>query len=280
MPVYVERIGGYVADNPNIDFLRDGVDEVYSYYEVSTANMNATNNVLSITGGQGNYPLAYIPTDRALEFTFASSEFTLDMFGMANDTPLTPGDTNTLESKFFNVETGLKITIPYQTKEKSIRIKGFAESATTTAAAGKFAVNHGTGNAPKTEITFFAGDAVVGDKMRIAYKRRVNAAQMVTVLTTSKTANGSLFAHWPVYSSGTDINQSAIKGYLHLTLPRVRVTALPGFDTSYKSAATNSITFAAVDPKDAGEQMYTLTYEPLDLLGNIVTTPSPGVTEW
>jgi hypothetical protein len=45
MPVYVERIGGYVADTPNIDFLRDGVDEVYSYYEVSTANMNATNNV-------------------------------------------------------------------------------------------------------------------------------------------------------------------------------------------------------------------------------------------
>jgi hypothetical protein len=200
------------------------------------------------------------------------------MFGMANDAPLKPGDTSTLESKYFNVETGLKIAIPYQTKEKSVRIKGFTEAEATTAAAGKFAVNHGAGNPPKTEITFHTGDVKVGDKLRIAYRRRVNAAQTVTVLTTSKTANGSLFAHWPVYSTGTDINQSAIKGYLHLTIPRVRVTALPGFDTSYKSAATNSITFAAVDPKDASEQMYTLTYEPLDLQGNIVTTP--GGTEW
>ena len=34
------------------------------YYEVSTANMAATNNTLSITGGQGNYPLAFIETDK------------------------------------------------------------------------------------------------------------------------------------------------------------------------------------------------------------------------
>lgn len=60
--VYVEQIGGYVADVPNIDFVRsDG--EVFSYYEVSTANMSETSNMLTITGGIGNYPLAYIPTD-------------------------------------------------------------------------------------------------------------------------------------------------------------------------------------------------------------------------
>ena len=36
-------IGGYIADNPNIDFERcDG--RVFSYYEVNTANMSATNN--------------------------------------------------------------------------------------------------------------------------------------------------------------------------------------------------------------------------------------------
>lgn len=40
---YIEQIGGYIADNPNIDFERcDG--RVFSYYEVSTANMSATNN--------------------------------------------------------------------------------------------------------------------------------------------------------------------------------------------------------------------------------------------
>lgn len=62
--LYVPPISGYIADNPNIDFERcDG--KVFNYYEVSTANMAATNNSLSITGGQGNYPLAFIETDKA-----------------------------------------------------------------------------------------------------------------------------------------------------------------------------------------------------------------------
>jgi hypothetical protein len=74
MAQYIESVNGYIADNPDIDFERcDG--RVFSYYEVSTANMAATNNVLPITGGRGNYPLAFIETDRTLEFTFASSQF-------------------------------------------------------------------------------------------------------------------------------------------------------------------------------------------------------------
>ena len=40
---YIEQIGGYIADYPNFDGERlDG--RVFSYYEVSTANMSATNN--------------------------------------------------------------------------------------------------------------------------------------------------------------------------------------------------------------------------------------------
>lgn len=74
MAVYIPKYEGYIADNPNIDFERcDG--EVFSYYEVNTASMTNTSNVLTITGGQGNYPLAFIDTDKALEFTYASSQF-------------------------------------------------------------------------------------------------------------------------------------------------------------------------------------------------------------
>ena len=44
MAIYIEQCDGYIADNPNLDFERcDG--EVFSYYEVSTANMNNTANV-------------------------------------------------------------------------------------------------------------------------------------------------------------------------------------------------------------------------------------------
>ena len=112
-----------------------------------------------------------------------------------------------------------------------------------------------------------------------AYRRRVNGASVATVKTNSTTAKGSLYAHWPVYSSGTDCTESAIKGWLHLYVPRVRVTALPGFDNSYKSAATNGVTFAAIDPKRADEKMYDIYYEPLDADGQIVTTTT-GDVKW
>lgn len=72
MAVYIEKYDGYIADNPNIDFERcDGA--VFSYDEVNTASLSNTSNSLTVNGGQGNYPLAYIDTDKSLEFTFASS---------------------------------------------------------------------------------------------------------------------------------------------------------------------------------------------------------------
>lgn len=120
----------------------------------------------------------------------------------------------------------------------------------------------------------------VGDTIRVSYRRRVVEAQRVVVTTTGTTAKGSLYAHWPVYSSGTDCTEAAIKGWLHLYIPRVRVTALPGFDNSYKSASTNSVTFAAIDAKRADGKMYELDYEPLDANGEIVTKTDATEVAW
>lgn len=76
------------------------------------------------------------------------------------------------------------------------------------------------------------------------------------------------------YSDGTSCADAAIKAYLHLYIPRVRVTALPGFSSSYKSAATNGLTFAAMDPKLGSKSMYDLVFEPLGSDGKIVTKSS------
>lgn len=160
-----------------------------------------------------------------------------------------------------------------QTEEGSVKISGYKLAAGTTPQAGKFAVKHGTDAAPKTEIIFKTGDCEVGDQMRVTYRRNVIDASVTTVTTSNRTATGSLTVHWPVYRAGDDVKQSGVKGWLHMELPRVRVTAMPGFDPSYKSAATNSLTFSAVDPKGADDQIYSLTYEPLDGSGNIVTKP-------
>lgn len=63
MAVKIDQLNGYIADNPNIDFERcDG--QVFSYDEVNTASMTNNSNVITINGGQGNFPLAYIETDK------------------------------------------------------------------------------------------------------------------------------------------------------------------------------------------------------------------------
>lgn len=265
---YIEKFGGYIADNPNIEFERcDG--HVYSYDEVNTASMTNSSETLEITGGQGNFPLAILDTTKTLEFTFESSEFTLDMFAMANSVEVKADDDYKVQtSKRFEVEEGLIVKLPADMDTDSIFINGFV--AGEAAAEGVYKLTPGTdanegasADATPATLTFAEGDVAVGDTIRIAYKRKVESANVATVLTNSATAKGSLTATWPVYSAGTDCTEASTKALLHVFVPRVRVTALPGFDSSYKSAATQGLTFTALDPKRADEKMFDIIWEEL-----------------
>jgi len=118
---------------------------------------------------------------------------------MANATHQEEGDFGMLESDRFDVGTGLKITMPFEVKSQSVVIRGLEEAA--AAAAGKFKVEitaSGAETAGKTEITFAEGDVTVGQTVRVAYQRRLVGASKVPVKTTSTTAKGSLYAHWPI----------------------------------------------------------------------------------
>lgn len=196
--LYLEKYNGYLADVPNIEFVRcDGT--VFAYDELNSASLTAGHNMITITGGQGNFPLAYIDTDSTLEFTFESSQFTLEIFEMANGVHQEEGDFGMLESNRFDVESGLKITIPYEVKSGSVIIRGLQEAA--VAATGKFAVAITASTAAtsgSTVVTFYEGDVTVGQTIRVAYQRRVVGSSKVPVKTTSTTAKGSLFAHWPL----------------------------------------------------------------------------------
>lgn len=278
--IYLPKYDGYMADNPNIEFERcDG--KVFAYDEVNSASLNNTHNMLTITGGQGNFPLAYIDTDSTLEFQFESSLFTMEMFEMANATHQETGDFGTMESKRYEVEADLKINIPYECLDGSVKINGFEQA--DTAAEGKFtvAITAATTEADgATVVTFNTGDVAVGDVIRVAYKRRVSGASRIEVSTTSTTAKGALYAHWPIYSSGTDCTEASIKGWLHLYIPRVRVTALPGFSNSYKSHAAPGVTFAALDPHRADGKMYDLVYEPTNENGVVSAKASAASVDW
>lgn len=205
----------------------------------------------------------------------------MDMFSMANAGDSIEGDVGTLETKRYEVEEGLKVNIPYEVQEGSVKIRGM--EAAEEAAAGKFAVKITAATAEAggtTELTFNAGDATVGDTVRVSYRRRVVDAHTLSVKTSGTTAKGSLYLHWPVYSAGSDCTEASIKGWLHMYIPRVRVTALPGFDNSYKSAATNGVTFSAIDAKRADGKMFDLNYEPLDGDGQIVTKSTATAVDW
>lgn len=197
---------------------------------------------------------------------------------MANAAAIEQTDIGTRETKRYEVEDGLTINLPYEVQEGSVKIKGLEEG--DAAAEGIFAVAitaAAEDAAGKTVITFNEADATVGDVKRISFVRRVVNAARLTVKTNTTSSKGALYAHWPLYSSGTDCTEANIKAWIHMYIPRVRVTAAPGFDSSYKTAQTPGITFSALDPKRADGKMYDLAYEPLDVDGNIVATGSGDV---
>lgn len=276
---YSEKYAGYIADVPNIHFIRcDG--KVFYFDEVNSSSQTNTANSLTITGGQGNYPLAFIETDKNLDVTFASSQFTMEMFEMANNTNMTEGNTAVLDTAKYEVASGLTITIPYECNADSIQIRGLEKG--DAAAAGKFKVevtNATAEAAGSTVLTFAEGDVAEGDEIRVTYQRRAFGAQTVSVTTRTQSSRGEVWMHYPVYSAGVDCTESAIKAILHIHIWRTRVTQAPGFDTSYKTAATNSITFAAMDAKRADGKVFELIYEPMDKDGNVVAA-GEGTANW
>lgn len=162
-------------------------------------------------------------------------------------------------------------------------IAGLEEAEAAAAGKYKVVITAAAEDADgKTVITFAEGDVTVGDVIRVSYIRRVVDAQVVTVTTTSTTAKGAVVYTYPVYSSGADCTESSIKGKLYMSVPRVRVTALPGFDSSYKSAGTNSVTFAAIDPQRPDGKLYDLIYEPLAADGSTVAKSAVAAdqVEW
>lgn len=196
--LYIEKYDGYIADVPNIEFVRcDGT--VFAYDELTSASMTAGHNMITITGGQGNFPLAYIDTDSTLELTFESAKFSTEIFEMANGVTATEGDFGVLESARYDVASGLKITLPFEVKSGSVYIRGLQEAAEL--AAGKYTVAITASAAAvdgSTVITFNEGDVTVGQTVRVSYKRRVISANKVPIKVTSTTAKGELYCHWPV----------------------------------------------------------------------------------
>lgn len=205
------------------------------------------------------------------------------LFEMTEATNIKTEDRGVTESKRYDVDKDTKITIPYEVQAGSVQIRGLTEDATegeTEPATGKFKVKitpAGDSKAGSAVITFAKTDFTAGDTIRVAYRRRVVDGKVVTTQAAAKSVKGRLELEWPIYSSGTDCTESAIKAKLHKIVYRVRVTAKPGFSNSYKTAATNAVTFATIDPQRADGKLADLIYEELDSDGGTVVTSANEV---
>lgn len=279
---FVEKLGGYIADVPKVDFTRcDGRN--FHFDEVTSFNLSYNNETLTITGGWSGFPLAYIDTTKTLEASMGIANVPLEMFEMAYATNAANGDYGIRETERFEVETGPKITIPYEVKANSVKITGLEETTESTAATSKFkvAITAATASTDgSATVTFASGDVTVGDTVRVSFIRRMVNSERVSIATNGTSAKGELFAHWPVYSSGDDCTEASEKGRLHLDIYRVRATAMPGLDTSYKSAASPSVTFGGMDPKRSDGLMWNLYYEPFDADGKIVKKSAASEVNW
>ena len=270
MAVYVPKYKGYIADVADIDFKRcDG--KIYSCREATATSITPSGDALTINGGQGLFPLAYIDSARGLDCSFTNAAFDMDMFEITNATDAVDGDSCTLETKKWAVITGNKIELPFQVDTTTVYVRGLALGSTV--ASGTFTAAYADG---KTTLTFNATDAPVGDEIYVSYNRRIASSHVVSVKTTTPTARGEAWYHFPVYSSGTDCTEAAIKGWVHVHVYRVRVTTPVNIDTSYKTAATFPVTFGSLDPQRADGRMYDIDYEELNSNGEYNTTYSQG----
>lgn len=241
--------------------------------------MTNTDNPTAVYGGWGKTPLGFIEGDATMEISYTDAMFYQDMFTVssAGTTVSHDAQTTVRGGGIYTVETGLKIEIPFQVNTANIQIAGFDVQSSGTAAAGKPVAAYDSTN-KKTTITFAADDAVVGDDMLVTYERAVAKAEVTTITTVGGAARGSLTMTWAVMSAGDDCSQAAVKGYLHLKVPRVMVTTRASLDTSRSTASTPNIVFSAIDAHRGDNKWYDLIYEPLT--DGAISTEYSGDITW
>lgn len=201
MAVYVPKYKGYIADAANIDFIRcDG--KRYSCQEATATSITPSGDSITVNGGWSMFAKAFIDSSRGLEASFTNAAFDMDMFEITNATNAEDANDETTESKKFTVLTGPKIEMPFKVNVETVYIRGL-ELTTSTATTGHFTAAYADG---KTTLTFASGDVTVGDEIWVSYDRVIANAHTVNINTNTGSARGSVHFHFPVYSSGTDLN--------------------------------------------------------------------------
>jgi hypothetical protein len=259
MSTYIPAFKGYMADVPEVWFKRCD-DAIFHYDELTQCSVNPNVQFTEINGGWSLFPVAYVPGQGTLELQMTSAQFNADLFAMANgvefqdDPTFQMPVTEYVEVKVENNTRTLTLTNePVEGTVSILHLKEGPEAGQPDADTGlsTFKV--------EGKVITLPDDEKIKGTIEVYYETEVATAKSVDI-NNQAAATGEAICKWPVYAAGDDCSGSAIKGYAILKIYKARVTQMPGFDTSYKSAATNAITLSAMDAKKLNQEAYKLTF--------------------
>lgn len=290
MSTYVPAWKGYIADVPQLWFKRcDG--NVYHFDELTQANVQPDQSMIEINAGHSLYPVAYLPGQSTMTIDITSGQFDADLFAMANNAEFEDAQIDNPEDNEITayVEAGgsatfIQIYFPGTAHASNLTAQfytpegePFGDPVTfiddgTNATRQAFAASIGR-LFGATVISTFLPSANIGCSMgsnaalrdyigyyAVAKQYGKNVNGKVAKFDNKSVAMGEAVLKWPVYASGDDCTESSIKGYLIIRMYRARITQMPGFDTSYKSAATFQFQLSAMDPKRDDGTIYDMFY--------------------
>lgn len=200
-----------------------------------------------------------------------SGKFEAELFSMANGTAFETNANYKMPVKEYGTpDANGEVALGHVPAANSIYIAGLTQVASSaTLASGQYKLKS-TGSDENT-LVFYMGnpegspvvppDIPTGTDVEIYYEY-VEAAAKEALINNTNSAIGEAILVWPVYASSDDCTiQATIMGNVIMKVFRCRVTAAPGFDSSYKSANTFQFSLSAMDPKRNDENVYSIAFK-------------------
>lgn len=207
-----------------------------------------------------------------------SGKFEADLFVMANATNFKTLVSGTDEYAMMVTEnltpnasyevtlthTPLAATISIAYPDNGTNHGQMSSSGTSDPTAGQYKIVTSSGT---TKLVFASADITAGVPVTVSYYYDLTPEIDGTgeyvqeaKIDNRSSAIGEAILMWPVYGSGDDCSDSSIIGNVIVKVYKCRVTAAPGFDSSYKTANTFQFTLAAMDAKRSDNNTYSIAF--------------------
>lgn len=238
MSTYVADFKGFIADVP-IAYFKRCDNRRYVFDKLTAATVTPNIEMMDINAGWSIFPVASLPGGSTFEMQLTSGEFNAELFSMANaiedSNDYVLDDFEVPQAEWLKLDANRQLTLKHTPIAGTVSIKKMTLG--TTAAAGVYTIEDNV-------ITFAEADATDAT-IEVNYVFNEKLEQIL--IDNKSAAIGECTLEYPVYGTGDDCSEANIIGYYYVRVFRARITTMPGFDASYKSAQTYQFTLTALD---------------------------------